>query len=137
VVELAHRRTKSILAQMLVLRGSRDFASVEEYQRWVREVIEHEHNAQLGEKLTAERRHLRPLPGVTLPSYTTFTVRVRRWSTLRVVNHHLLSAGPIDRRTGESPSASRSSRGVLRGQASQSSCRDCAASAGRESTITM
>ena len=26
VVEQAHRRTKSILAQMLVLRGSRDFA---------------------------------------------------------------------------------------------------------------
>src|SRR5262249_55899122 len=119
VVELAHRRTKSILAQMLVLRGSRDFASVEEYQRWVREVIEREHNALLGEKLTAERRHLRPLPGVTLPSYPTFSVRVRRWCTLRVVNHHLLSAGPIDRRTGQSPYASRSSRGVLRGQASR------------------
>src|SRR6516225_6378994 len=68
VVEQAHRRTKSILAQMLVLRGSRDFASVEEYQRWVREVIEREHNALLGEKLAAERRHLRPLPAVALPA---------------------------------------------------------------------
>lgn len=87
VVEQAHRRTKSILAQMLVLRGSRDFASVEEYQRWVREVIEREHNTLLGEKLAAERGHLRPLPAVALPAYTTFTVTVRRWSTLRVVNH--------------------------------------------------
>jgi hypothetical protein len=87
VVEQAHRRTKSMLAQMLVLRGSRDFASVEEYQRWVREVIEREHNALLGEKLAAERRHLRSLPAVALPAYTTFTVTVRRWSTLRVVNH--------------------------------------------------
>ena len=45
MVEQAHRRTKSILAQMLVLRGSHDFPSVDEYQRWVREVIEREHNA--------------------------------------------------------------------------------------------
>jgi hypothetical protein len=51
VVEQAHRRTKSILAQMLVLRGSHDFPSVDEYQRWVREVIEREHNALHGEKL--------------------------------------------------------------------------------------
>ena len=51
MVEQAHRRTKSMLAQMLVLRGSHDFPSVEEYQRWVREVIEREHNALLGEKL--------------------------------------------------------------------------------------
>jgi hypothetical protein len=87
VVEQAHRRTKSILAQMLVLRGSRDFASVEEYQRWAREVIEREHNALLGEKLAEERRQLRPLPGVGLPAYTTYTIMVRRWSTIRVLNH--------------------------------------------------
>jgi len=87
VVEQAHRRTKSVLAQMLVLRGSHDFPSVDEYQRWVREVIEREHNALLGEKLVEEQRHLRPLPEVALPAYTTFTVRVRRWSTIRVVNH--------------------------------------------------
>jgi hypothetical protein len=87
VVEQAHRRTKSILAQMLVLRGRRDFASVEEYQRWVREMIDREHNALLGEKFVEERRHLRPLPVVALPGYTPFTVKVRRWSTIRVVNH--------------------------------------------------
>ena len=87
VVEQAHRRTKSILAQMLVLRGSYDFLSVDEYQRWVRDVIERDHNALLGEKLVEERRHLRELPVVALPTYTTFTVMVRRWSTIRVVNH--------------------------------------------------
>jgi hypothetical protein len=32
---------------MLVLGGSYDFTSVEEYQCWVREVIEREHNALL------------------------------------------------------------------------------------------
>ncbi|MEO7143054.1 MAG: IS21 family transposase [Bryobacteraceae bacterium] len=87
VVEQAHRRTKSLLGQMLVLRGSRDFTSVEEYQRWAREVIEREHNALLNEKLTKERGHLRQLPPVALPAYTTMTVKVRRWSTIRAVNH--------------------------------------------------
>ena len=56
VVEQAHRRTKSILAQMLVLRGSRDFASVEEYQAWVREVIGREHNAVRGHRGVRDRR---------------------------------------------------------------------------------
>ena len=87
VVEQAHRRTKSILAQMLVLRGSYDFTSVEEYQCWVREVIEREHNALLGEKLAEERRHLHALPAMALPAYTSMTVKVRRWSTIRVLNH--------------------------------------------------
>jgi hypothetical protein len=87
VAEQAHRRTKSMLAQMLVLRGSRDFPSVEEYQRWVRELIEREHNVLLGEKLAEERRHLHALPAVALPAYTAMTVKVRRWSTIRVLNH--------------------------------------------------
>jgi hypothetical protein len=86
VVEQAHRRTKSILAQMLVLRGSHDFSSVDEYQRWVREIIEREHNALLGDKLAEEREHLRPLPAIALPAYTALTVTVRRWSTIRVLN---------------------------------------------------
>lgn len=87
VVEQAHRRTKSILAQTLMLRGSRDFPNVEEYQRWVREVIERDHNAPLGEKLGEERGHLQPLPPVAMPAYTVLMVKVRRWSTIRVLNH--------------------------------------------------
>ena len=35
MVEQAHRRTKSMLARMLVLRRSRDFPNVGAYQRWV------------------------------------------------------------------------------------------------------
>jgi hypothetical protein len=83
VVEQAHRRTESILAQMLVPRGNRDFPSVEEYQHWVREVIEREHNALLGKKLAEEQRHLHPLPAIALPAYTTLIVKVRRWSKIR------------------------------------------------------
>ena len=60
---------------------------VEEYERWVREMIEREHNVLLRDKLVEERRHLHELPAVALPTYTTFTVTVSRWSTIRVVNH--------------------------------------------------
>jgi hypothetical protein len=49
-------------------------------------VIEREHNVVLDEKLAEEWRHLRPLPPMALPAYTTMTAKVRRWSTIRVVN---------------------------------------------------
>ena len=86
VVEQAHRRTKSILAQALLLRGSCDFRSVEEYEQWLRAVVEREHNSKLGERLLEERRHLRPLPAAPIPAYTKLTAQVRRWSTIRVQN---------------------------------------------------
>jgi hypothetical protein len=84
VVEQAHRRTKSLLAQALLLRGSADFSSVEDYQHWLRAVVEREHNAQLGERLVEERRQLRALLAAPISAYTTLTARVRRWSTIRV-----------------------------------------------------
>jgi hypothetical protein len=87
VVEQAHRRTKSILAQALLLRGSGNFSNVAEYQQWLRTVVEREHNSQLGERLAEERRQLRPLPAAPIPAYTTLAARVRRWSTITVQGH--------------------------------------------------
>ena len=105
VVEQAHRRTKSLLAQALVLRGSQDFPTVEDYQRWVREVVECEHNAGLGAKLVEEMRHLRPLPPTALPVYTTLSAKVHRWSTIRVAKRSY--SVPADWRAGENPPLSR------------------------------
>jgi len=85
VVEQAHRRTKSMLAQALMLRGSHDFISVEDYQHWLRAVVEREHNTKLGARLAEERRHLRELPTAPIPAYTTLAARVRRWSTIQVL----------------------------------------------------
>jgi hypothetical protein len=87
VVEQAHHRTKSMLAQALLLRGSGNFSSVEEYQQWLRAVVEREHNSQIGERLAEERRHLRPLPAAPIPAYTTLAAQVRRWSTITVQGH--------------------------------------------------
>lgn len=85
VVEQAHRRTKSMLAQALMLRGSHDFISVEDYQHWLRAVVEREHNSKLGTRLAEERGHLRELPAAPIPAYTTLAARVRRWSTIQVL----------------------------------------------------
>ena len=84
VVEQAHRRTKSILAQALLLRGACDFRSIEDYQQWLRAVVDREHNSSLGERLLEERHHLRPLPPAPIPAYTKISARVRRGSTIRV-----------------------------------------------------
>lgn len=70
VVEQAHRRTKSMLAQALLLRGSSDFRSKEDYEQWLRAVVDREHNAKLGERLLEERRHLKDLPAAPIPAYT-------------------------------------------------------------------
>ena len=83
VVEQGHYRLKSALAQALVLRGSRDFASVEAYLAFVLEVVA-KLNRKVEAKLARERAHLRALPPKPVPAYTRYTVRVRRWSTIRI-----------------------------------------------------
>lgn len=83
-VESRHHRTKKALAQALILRGSSDFSSIREYETFVQATIERAHNRHCCERLELERRHLRPLPVSQLPTYTTSTVQVRRWSTIRV-----------------------------------------------------
>jgi hypothetical protein len=83
VVEQAHERLKSVLAQALVVRGSRDFPTLAAYQAFVDEVVARL-NQRRAERIAEERRHLRPLPPAPVPSYSTFRTTVRRWSTIRV-----------------------------------------------------
>lgn len=84
VVEQRNFRTKDALEQALVIRGSKDFASVEEYLLFVRDVVERSHNRKIADRLAVERTKLQSLPSAPLPSYTTYRPRVRRWSTIRV-----------------------------------------------------
>ncbi|MGH7427519.1 MAG: IS21 family transposase [Candidatus Methylomirabilaceae bacterium] len=83
VVEQKHYRTKSAIAQALVIRGSKDFATVDEYEAFVRSVVA-ESNRSRGQKLSLERERLRPLPSSTVPFHTTFHPHVTCWSTVRV-----------------------------------------------------
>ena len=85
VVEQGHRRLKNVLGQALILRGSRDFESEDEYREFVRGVVDRR-NRLVRSNLKRERRHLRPLPPAPVPEYANYRCRVRRWSTIRVAN---------------------------------------------------
>lgn len=83
-VEVRHRRTKSLIRQALIIRGSADFNSAEDYEHFVQETLEHDHNRHIEERLLEERAKLRPLPSKPVPIYTVETPKVRCWSTVRV-----------------------------------------------------
>jgi hypothetical protein len=83
-VEQRHNRTKSAIAQALVLRGSRDFESGAEYEAFARDVVERTHNRKIADRIEVERTALQPLPTSKVPEYTTWTSTVRAWSTVSV-----------------------------------------------------
>jgi len=84
VVEKRNHRLKRVLEQALILRGSHDFGAIAEYEAFVDEVVERRLNRPNQTKFEAEKPHLRPLPRVPLVCYTTWQVKVRKWSTIRV-----------------------------------------------------
>jgi hypothetical protein len=81
VAEQAHHRLKRRLGQALLLRGSRDFSSVEKYMEFVQVQVA-ALNAPCSMRFAEERLLLRPLPATPFPEYSTFTAKVRRWSTI-------------------------------------------------------
>ena len=83
VAEQGHRRLKDAVAQALVLRGSSDFESVEQYTKFVRGLVD-KRNRLVREKVASEYPHLRALPPAPVPEYVSYSSRVRKWSTIRV-----------------------------------------------------
>ena len=83
VAEQGHRRLKDAVAQELILRGSADFESVEQYAKFVRGIVD-KRNRLVREKVTSEYPHLRALPPAPVPEYVSYSSRVRKWSTIRV-----------------------------------------------------
>ena len=81
--EQAHRRFKEALAQALLLRGSRDFTSREEYWAFVLDVVARR-NASRGEQFRQEATRLRPLPAQRLATQERQRVRVGQGSTIAV-----------------------------------------------------
>jgi hypothetical protein len=86
VAEKSNDLVKRAVAQALVLRQSQDFDSVAQYQGFLHEVIERVFNRPIADRLALERPHLRALPSAAVPSYTTYSPKVRSWSTLRIGN---------------------------------------------------
>lgn len=84
-VEQRHYRFKNAVKQALMLRGSRDFVSVEEYDRFLRRIFD-QLNAGRQKRLREELDMLRALPARKLDDHIPFEVTVGPSSTIHV--HH-------------------------------------------------
>ena len=84
-VEAAQRHLKRRLLNHLILRGSRDFPSLEDYALFVCQVCIGA-NAQRAVRLAEELPRLRPLPALRYPDAEEHTVRVSSYSTARIKN---------------------------------------------------
>ena len=82
VAEQAHFRLKDAIDQALMLRGSRDFSSLDEYTCFIKKVVDRRNRLVQG-KLEEERPRLRPLPPAPVPEYVNHRARVRKWSTIQ------------------------------------------------------
>jgi hypothetical protein len=75
VIESHHGHLKQALEQALILRGSRDFADLDAYRRFVAELIGRR-NARRRKAVELERRALRPLPAQRSTDFDETTVLV-------------------------------------------------------------
>ncbi|MGC4052844.1 MAG: IS21 family transposase [Paludibaculum sp.] len=82
-IEQRHHRLKRAVEQALLLRGSHDFASVEEYKEFLRLLLMRL-NAGRRERLAAEMQYLRALPERRMGSAKRVKVRVDSGSIIYV-----------------------------------------------------
>ncbi len=84
--EASHRHFKEAVEQALLLRGSRDFASREQYTAFLAEVCRLR-NANRSKRLAEESTALRPLPARRLETCRRLGVTVSSGSVIRVQNN--------------------------------------------------
>ena len=82
-VEQRHYRFRRAVDQALMLRGHRDFAERAEYDAFLRTLLD-QVNAGRQERLAEEQAVLRELPPQRTEDYKRLSVRVSRFSTIRV-----------------------------------------------------
>ena len=82
-VEASNGALKRRLLQHLLLRGSRDFSSVEEYERWVQEKVSAA-NRTRSKRVHDELDAMRELQVRRLSEFTELVATVTTWSTIRV-----------------------------------------------------
>jgi len=85
-IEQRHYRLKRAIEQALILRGSRDFSSVIDYEEFLEKLLD-QLNAGRKKHLTEELKHLRPLPARRHNDFTRNNCRVSRFSTIRVLKN--------------------------------------------------
>jgi hypothetical protein len=82
-VETSHRHFKSRLDQALMMRGSRDFDSLEDYRQFVQGVATKQ-NAKRYKAIQEEKKHLQKLPNHRTHDFDLETVRVNSASIILV-----------------------------------------------------
>jgi len=98
-IESSHGHLKKTVEDAVLLRGTRDFADLAAYRRFIDEVVGR-HNAKFGPRIDAERATLQALPGrrtadfeeaiVTVTSSSGFVLRKVFYSTpSRLIGHRL------------------------------------------------
>jgi hypothetical protein len=85
-IEGPHGHLKSAIRDALLLRGTRQFGTLEEYRRFIDEIVSRK-NARNGKRIEAERAYLQPLPPSRTSDYEEVPVYVTSWCgfTLRKV----------------------------------------------------
>lgn len=86
-IEQSHHRFKRAVEQELILRGSLDFGTREDYELFLRQLLERR-NSLRQQRLEDEIKALRELPERRLESYTRETHRVSRNSTICIRHNH-------------------------------------------------
>jgi hypothetical protein len=84
--EKSHDLLKNAVDQELMLRGSRDFASREEYDEFLRMILARRNSARR-ERIAEEMAQLAPLPARRMESASTVRVRVRTSASIRVLKN--------------------------------------------------
>jgi len=82
-VERGNGLLKTLVDQRLMLRGSRDFESIQEYESFLKGLMK-ELNAGRSERFKEDRDKLRPLPPKRLDDSTPFDVTVTPFSTVNI-----------------------------------------------------
>lgn len=84
-VEKSHDLFKHALDQRLLLRGSRDFKTLDEYEAYINSMAR-ERNKLRKERLTEELTHLKPLPPNSWNEPVKTSASVTAWSTVRIAS---------------------------------------------------
>jgi hypothetical protein len=87
VVEKSHDILKTALRQAMILRGSREFTSVDTYMDFVGGVRDRLNEGKPTARLAEEQQHLLPLPSSRMPEFTSYKATVRSWSTIHFNKH--------------------------------------------------
>ena len=85
-IESPHGHLKEYIRQCLAIRKNNDFNSFEEYEVFIREIVEKRNKRLKKACLSAERAVLKPLPSTNAIEYTEVSARVSSSSMIRVKN---------------------------------------------------